>query len=132
MVPMGVRGGKGPPRDISDTIWEALWDPFGSLFLFPKTATLRTFGSHPFLFPKTGRSMDETSLYPIHPVIFTGTHPRTHYPSASPQHSYISPRTSIEGHTVVFPEWLELGIKNRKTDCGVKKNYPVKMDTPCR
>jgi len=27
--------------------------------------------------------MRETSLYPVHPDIFTGTYPRTHYPSVS-------------------------------------------------
>ena len=32
---------------------------------------------------RTGRGIGETSLYPIHPAIFTETDPYTHYPSVS-------------------------------------------------
>ena len=40
---------------------------------------------------KTGRGMCESSLYPIHPDIFTETYPRTHYPSASLLLAYTYP-----------------------------------------
>ena len=46
--------------------------------------------------------MDETSLRKIHPAIYTGTDPHTHYPSASLPDAYTDTLIKLSPEPVSF------------------------------